>query len=140
MSDDDIAWLMRYCGQSVLMNYNVDESTAYATSIPGALISVFNFSKATDLVERTEFTDEEWEQVLYHEIELGRPVIYSGYKDKSGHTFVLHGYKGGKFYINWGWGGSFDGYFELTALTPGTLDFTERQNAVVGVHDDCNIC
>ena len=138
MSDDDIAWLMRYCGQSVLMNYNTDESTAYATSIPGALISVFNFSKAADLVERTEFTDEEWEQVLYHEIELGRPVIYSGYKDQSGHTFVLHGYKDGQFYINWGWGGDYDGYFTLTALTPGTSDFTERQNAVVGVQPASN--
>ena len=138
MSDDDIAWLMRYCGQSVLMDYNTDESTAYATSIPGALISVFNFSKATDLVEREEFTDEEWEQVLYHEIELGRPVIYSGYKDQSGHTFVLHGYKDGEFYINWGWGGTLDGYFKLTALTPGTSDFTERQNAVVGVQPASN--
>ena len=138
MSDDDIAWLMRYCGQSVLMNYNTDESTAYATSIPGALISVFNFSKATDIVEREEFTDEEWEQVLYHEIELGRPVIYSGYKDQSGHTFVLHGYKDGEFYINWGWGGTLDGYFKLTALTPGTSDFTERQNAVVGVQPASN--
>ena len=138
MSNDDIAWLMRYCGQSVLMNYNTDESTAYATSIPGALISVFNFSKATDIVEREEFTDEEWEAVLYREIELGRPVIYSGYKNQSGHTFVLHGYKDGEFYINWGWGGNLDGYFKLTALTPGTLDFTERQNAVVGVQPASN--
>ena len=50
MSDDDIAWLMRYCGQSVLMNYNLDESTSFASRIPGALISVFNFSKGVDLV------------------------------------------------------------------------------------------
>lgn len=138
MSDDDIAWLMRYCGQSVLMNYNTDESSAYATSIPGALISVFNFSKGADIVNRNEFTDEEWEQALYHEIEQGRPVIYSGYKNKSGHTFVLHGYKDGKFYINWGWGGNLDGYFALTALTPGSMDFTEEQNAVVGVQPASN--
>ena len=138
MSDDDIAWLMRYCGQSVLMNYNTDESTAFATSIPGALISVFNFSKGADLLEREEFTDEEWEQVLYHEIELGRPVIYSGYKDQSGHTFVLHGYNENGFLINWGWGGDYDGYFKLTALTPGSSDFTERQNAVVGVQPASN--
>ena len=138
MSEDDIAWLMRYCGQSVLMNYNIEESSAYASSIPGALISVFNFSKGVDLVNRDEFTDEEWEEALYHEIELGRPIIYSGYKDKSGHTFVLHGYKDGKFYINWGWGGNLDGYFALTALTPGSMDFTENQNAVVGVQPASN--
>ena len=138
MSDDDIAWLMRYCGQSVLMGYNLDESTAYSSYIPGALISVFNFSKGADIVERKEFTDEEWEQALYQEIELGRPVIYSGYNDKTGHTFVLHGYKDGKFLVNWGWGGQMDGYFALTALTPGGMDYTENQNAVVGIQPASN--
>ncbi len=138
MSDDDIAWLMRYCGQSVLMGYNLDESTAYSSYIPGALISVFNFSKGADIVERKEFTDEEWEQALYQEIELGRPVIYSGYNNKTGHTFVLHGYKDGKFLVNWGWGGQMDGYFALTALTPGGMDYTENQNAVVGIQPASN--
>ena len=138
MSEDDIAWLMRYCGQSVLMNYDLDESTSYSSYIPGALISVFNFSKGVDLASREEFTDDEWEQALYKEIELGRPVIYSGFKDKSGHTFVLHGFKDGKFLINWGWGGRMDGYFALTALTPGNMDFTENQNAVVGIQPASN--
>ena len=138
MTNDDIAWLMRYCGQSVLMDYKTDESTSSPSSIPGALISVFNFSKGVDLVDRKEFTDEEWEQALYHEIELGRPVIYSGFKNKKGHTFVLHGYKKGQFYINWGWGGEFDGYFALTSLTPGDNDFTEDQNAVVGIQPASN--
>ena len=138
MTNDDIAWLMRYCGQSVLMDYKTDESTSSPSSIPGALISVFNFSKGVDLVDRKEFTDEEWEQALYHEIELGRPVIYSGFKNKRGHTFVLHGYKNGQFYINWGWGGNLDGYFALTSLTPGDNDFTEDQNAVVGIQPASN--
>ena len=138
MSDDDIASLMRYCGQSVMMNYNLDESLANTTNIPGALISVFNFSKGVDRVEREEFTDEEWEEALYKEIELGRPVIYSGYQGMTGHTFVLHGYKNGQFYINWGWGGDFDGYFALTSLTPSNLDFSEKQEAVVGIQPASN--
>ena len=138
MTNDDIAWLMRYCGQSVMMNYNTDESFASPASIPSALISVFNFSKGVDLVNREEFTDEEWEDVLYKEIEMGRPVIYSGFKDKKGHTFVLHGYKDGQFYINWGWGGNFDGLFALTNLKPGDSDFTEDQNAVVGIQPASN--
>ena len=133
MSDDDIAWLMRYCGQAVSMNYNTDESSAGTGAIPGALISIFNFSKGADLVSREEFSDEEWEQVLYDEIKAGRPVIYSGFSGKSGHSFVLHGYKDGKFYVNWGWGGRMDGYFSLTSLKPGDMDFKDNQNAVVGL-------
>jgi len=142
MTNDDIASLMRYCGQSVLMNYGTDESLANTTNIPGALISVFNFSKGVDRVSREEFTDKEWEELLYKEIELGRPVIYSGFKDKKGHTFVLHGYKEGKFLINWGWGGQYDNvYFALTNLKPGDrddLDFSQNQEAVVGIQPASN--
>ena len=138
MSDDDIAWLMRYCGQSVMMNYGLDESAASVAGLPNALISVFNYSKGVDLVERTEFADEEWEQVLYEEIEMGRPVIYNGFNDMSGHSFVLHGYKDGLFLVNWGWGGQLDGYFALTALTPGDMNYNEKQNAVVGIQPASN--
>ena len=139
MSNDDIAWLMRYCGQAVMMNYGLDESTAFSNTIPGALISVFNFSKGADEVSREEFTDGEWEQALYHEIELGRPVIYSGFSGQTGHTFVLHGYKNGQFYVNWGWGGRMDGYFTLTNLKPAEgSDFSENQTAVVGIQPASN--
>lgn len=51
---------------------------------------------------------------------------------------MLHGYKNGQFYINWGWGGDFDGYFALTSLTPGGNVFTEDQNAVVGIQPASN--
>ena len=133
MNNDDIAWLMRYCGQAVSMKYGVSESSAASGSIPGALISLFNFSKSADVLGREEFSDEEWEQLLYDEIKAGRPVIYSGFSGEAGHSFVLHGYKDGKFYVNWGWGGKMDGYFELTSLKPGDIDFKEKQNAVVGL-------
>ena len=133
MNDDDIAWLMRYCGQAVSMKYDIGESSATSGNIPGALISIFNFSKGANLLGREEFSDEEWEQVLYDEIKAGRPVIYSGFSGEAGHSFVLHGYKDGKFYVNWGWGGRMDGYFELTNLKPGDIDFKEKQNAVVGL-------
>ena len=138
MSNDDIAWLMRYCGQAVIMKYGVTESTAYSSAIPGALISVFNFSKGVDEMIREEFTDEEWEDVIYKEIELGRPVIYNGSSGMTAHSFVLHGYKNGQFYVNWGWGGRMDGYFALTNLKPGDNDFSEKQTAIVGIQPASN--
>ena len=138
MSDDDIAWLMRYCGQAVTMEYGLNESKASTSAIVGALISVFNYSKGADEVSREEFTDEEWEEAIYHEIELGRPVIYNGFSGQTGHSFVLHGYKDGQFYVNWGWGGRMDGYFALTNLKPGDNDFSEKQTAVVGLQPSSN--
>ena len=138
MTDDDIAWLMRYCGQAVVMQYGLEESKAPSSAMPGALISVFNFSKGAEEVSSAEFTDEEWEASLYHEIELGRPVIYNGFSGETGHSFVLHGYKNGQFYVNWGWGGRLDGYFTLTNLNPNGKNYSEKQTAVIGLQPYSN--
>ncbi len=134
MTDDEIAWLMRYCGQSVSMDYNTSESGAAPSFIPSALSSIFGFSKNVKLVVHQDIADAEWEEMMYNEVNLGRPVIYSGFQGTSGHSFVLHGYKEGKFMVNWGWGGDFDGYFTLTNLAPNEyLNWAQDQNAVIGI-------
>lgn len=134
MTDDDIAWLMRYCGQSVMMDYKADESSAAPGNIPYALTSVFGYSKSTKLANRSSYSDNDWEELMYNEVNLGRPVIYSGFQGSSGHTFVVHGYRDGMFMVNWGWSGSFDGYFTLTNLAPNEyMNFSDDQNAVVGI-------
>lgn len=134
MTEDEIAWLMRYCGQSVLMNYSTSESGAAPSNIPSALSSFFGFSKNTRLVVHQDIDDAKWEEMMYNEVNLGRPVIYSGFQGTSGHSFVLHGYKEGKFMVNWGWGGDFDGYFTLTNLAPNEfLNWAQDQNAVIGI-------
>lgn len=135
MTDDDIAWLMRYCGQSVLMDYGISESGAAPSNIPNALISVFGYSKSTKLEMRSSYVEDNWEELIYNEVNLGRPVIYSGFqKEGSGHSFVVHGYRDGKFYVNWGWSGDCDGYFALTNLAPNEyMNFSDDQNAVIGI-------
>ena len=134
MTEDEIAWLMRYCGQSVLMNYSTSESGAAPSNIPSALSSFFGFSKNTRLVVHQDIDDTKWEEMMYNEVNLGRPVIYSGFQGSAGHSFVLHGYKEGKFMVNWGWGGDFDGYFALTNLAPTeSINWSDDQNAVIGI-------
>ena len=136
MSEDEIAWLMRYCGQSVMMDYKSDESSASPSNIPYALISYFGYSKNTKFVSRESFSDEEWEDLIYNEVNLGRPVIYNGILENgiSGHSFVIHGYREGMFMVNWGWSGDCDGYFMLTNLAPNEfMSFNNNQNAVIGI-------
>ena len=59
--------------------------------------------------------------MLYEELSSGRPVLYSGSKNMSGHEFVCDGYDGnGMFHINWGWNGLSNGYFLLNVLDPDT--------------------
>ena len=141
MSDDEIAWLMRYCGQAVQMDYMPSESGARSVDIAGALISTFNFSKTTSLVDRSAYTDEEWEELMYNEISVGHPVIYNGDPGDrdSGHSFILHGYKDGMFYVNWGWSGQCDGYFAITNLSPNeNQHFTENQSAIIAIQPASN--
>lgn len=54
------------------------------------------------------------------ELEAGRPVVYAGYiSSGGGHAFVIDGINAdGYFHINWGYGGQYDGWFDLQVLTP----------------------
>ena len=50
-----------------------------------------------------------------------------------GHSFVLHGYDGQGYYaVNWGWGGSYDGYYLLDAMEPD-YKYNYRQYATIGI-------
>ena len=134
MTDDEIASLMRYCGQSVGIDYGLDNSGAYDARIPGAMIGKFGYDKGLRIVYRNGYNIENWETMIYNELKAGRPVIYGGQSITSGHSFICHGYQDGMFYINWGWDGLFDGYFTLTALNPdGTGSYGQDQTAIIGI-------
>ena len=134
MTDADIARLMLYCGQAVKMDYGTDASGAYVQGIPSAMMSKFGYDNNLRLVFRDAYQLSDWEDLIYNELKEGRPVLYSGFSNNMGHSFVCHGYKDGMFYINWGWDGLFDGYFSLLSLTPGdTKSYTRDQTAIIGI-------
>ncbi len=118
-----VANLMKYCGASVRMNYAnawSGGSGAYSSDVPIALKSYFNYSDETTLKYRSNYSsDAAWEDLVYNELSSSRPVYYSGSNSSGGHAFVCDGYDGsGYYHINWGWSGTSDGYFLLTALDP----------------------
>ena len=139
MSTENIARLMLYCGQAVNMDYGVESSGAIPQEEVSALKRVFGYSRDARFVYSNDYSAADWEQLLYDELKSGRPVIYNGYtKDNEGHTFVVHGYEDGCFYINWGWGGQGDGYFELTNLVSGDAHYSQGHCATIGIHSSVN--
>ena len=62
-------------------------------------------------------------------------LYYAGWTDSqyvSGHGFVCDGYQDDSFFhFNWGWGGSYDGYFNIDNLIVGGGDFTTMHEAVI---------
>lgn len=118
---DAVAQLMLACGLSVNMKYSPSASSAYSSAVPEALKNNFGYGEYTDIYYREYLPVAKWESIIYEELSLGRPVYYSGNDRVTGHAFVIDGYQGGgMWHVNWGWGGQSNGYYRLSALTPGT--------------------
>ncbi len=112
-----VANLMFACGVSVDMMYSPSSSGAY--SPVNGLIDYLGYHEKTAEFNRSAYQAAEWESMVYQELLERRPVYYSGASQEGGHAFVCDGYsQDGYFHINWGWGGAYDGYFALSALSP----------------------
>lgn len=128
-----VAKLMRYCGQAVEMDYTRKESLAHIET--NLITSYFGYSSNMRTVSRSDYTSDEWNKLIYRELSDRRPVLYSGgaysvkretgYMDYERHQFICDGYDGnGLFHFNFGWGGTYDGYF-LISLTEELRDNDE---------------
>lgn len=128
-----VANLMSACGIAVDMQYNLEGSSASDTYIAYALTHFFNYDTNTRYLKRDFFSDEDWEDLIYTELQQKRPVIYGGQAPQGGHQFICDGYDGnGFFHINWGWAKLADGYYRLSALEPyiqGTGGFEGGYNS-----------
>ena len=139
---DAVAWLMLYAGCAAHMQYGLNASSTSDPYIPTALNEYFNYD--AKLVYRSDYEQQDWEEMIYQELAAGRPLIYNGRAGTGGgHSFVCDGYAYGDLYhINWGWGGLGDGYFVLSVLNPyaGGIGSTTSlegynidQTAVIGI-------
>lgn len=156
------AWLCYQVGIAIDMHYTrngsggfmITEYTHECTSDPVYEDMATEFRiprhfgyKYRDAALRREYSDSAWVAELLADIDAARPIHYAGwyYNEEgtaieSGHAFVLDGYvrRGGELYyhVNWGWGGSGNGWFLLDALDPGNMTFDDLQGAILGLEPD----
>lgn len=140
----ETAKLVRYCAQSVKMNFG--KSSSGATSQRNAFVKYFGFDKDAQQLARTDYTAAEWENIVYNELAQGRPVYISAHKTSGGHAFVCDGYTDGLYHINWGWRGHQNGYFALNALNDdnaggtgaavGDEGYTMNLQVMIGLQPD----
>ena len=115
---DAVALLMKACGYSVQMDYGTSASGAVTAYVADALKTYFGYSKSIYFTNRSSYYMSEWQEFIYNQLKEYGPVQFSGRNSSGGHSFVCDGFKGGLFHFNWGWGGSSDGYFQLSSLNP----------------------
>ena len=114
-----ISKLLKYCGYAAKMSYGTVSSSAYTSNMLNGLISYFGYNPYAYIADRGNYTIVEWDALIYNELAAGRPVLYAGSSTGSGHQFVVDGADtSGKYHVNWGWGGRYDGYYTLNVLNP----------------------
>lgn len=141
-----VATLMYHCGVAVEMNYNCDNqgsSGAYVIDYGGgrasaekALKTYFGYaSTITGKSWNSNVSTTTWKNILKNELNNYRPILYAGYSSSGGgHAFICDGYDSNDmFHFNWGWGGSSNGFFALTALTSSGFNYSNNQQAVIGI-------
>lgn len=128
-----VATLMRDCGYSVNMQYSSEGSAASDMYIPSALTYNFGYdSLAVNFLFRDFTADDEWYSTIYTELTAKRPVIFSGQSKDDGHCFVLDGVDtDGKVHVNWGWGGQYDGFYDMDVFKEG-YEYTSLQAIAYG--------
>ena len=124
-----VATLMRYCGQASRMGYGPSGSGAMCEDQVVAM-RMFGYNPATCLIDRNDYSAQEWRDMMVADLVAHRPILYAGFGGDSGHAFVVCGYNGSRFYIDWGWEGSWNGYFALDAF----LDYNTNQQMITELY------
>jgi hypothetical protein len=148
-SNNAVATLMYQVGVSVDMNYSPQSSGAYVISAESpvtncaeyALETYFDYSSALQGVKRLNYNQTQWLNLLKSELDASRPILYAGFGTGGGHCFVADGYDNNDYiHFNWGWGGSYDGFFQINALNPsgtgtggGDGGYNSGHQAVIGI-------
>ena len=117
---DAVGNLMAYVGQAVGMGYGPSSGAGFGSNVSTAFSTYFGYDDSAYMAYRSDYTIDEWFDLIYEEIAAGHPVGFAGWNTAGGHSFVLDGFDGESlFHLNWGWGGGSDGWFLLGVLNPG---------------------
>jgi len=132
-----VAELCLAAGASVNMNYNAAASGANSDRVAPALRDIFGYDSSIGYLH--DATDDiiasVWVLRLKKEFDAGRPVYYAGSTQTSGHAFLMDGYTvtgdNVYFHLNWGWNGSYNGWFLITRLRPVDENYSSYSNDMV---------
>lgn len=93
-------------------------------------------------VETYYYSDSAWNSLIDIELAQGHPLYYDGSDSTGGHAFVCDGSSlNGMYHFNWGWAGSYDGFYPTNRLNLGgggdganaTYTFNRDQGAIFGI-------
>ena len=144
-----VATLMYHCGVVSEMAYSPYGSGTSNNLMLAGMVNHFGYDPGVQVLIKDCMTDAAFVSGIVDELEQGRPVMFSARTIKDeGHAFVGDGVDAdGLIHINWGWYGSCDGYFRVSAMDPegqgigGSLSdeaYTEQVHAFTHIRPNVN--
>ena len=115
-------------------------NVSYQHVIKG-MIAHFDYNPNVQFLQKASYNDATWREMVYTEIDEGRPVLYFGYRTTLndgttgahvGHAFVMDGYDAeGRVRVIWGFQPEeYNSYFSFDLLSPRIYGDTPYE------HDD----
>ena len=137
-----VATLMRYCGQAAKMDYDNANNGGSGATCEDQLdgMKLFSYNSGATCIDRDDYSATQWNAMMQEDLAAGRPILYAG--DDSwagGHAFVVDGWNGSKYHINWGWSGDGDNYFALDAFSVDGYTFKYYQQMLYQVYPEGSV-
>ena len=103
-------------------------NVSYDQIIKG-MVAFFDYNPNMQFLQKERYTDADWREMVYTELDEGRPVLYFGYRTvlndgtqnaHVGHAFVMDGYDSeGRVRIIWGFQPEeYNSWFSFDLLSP----------------------
>lgn len=139
--NDELSKICFHGGVAAKMYWSPQGSGAWPDDVAFGLINYFGYQDNISLEEKEYYPENEWKDMLRSQIDNKKPIFYVGYTDEAGHAWNCDGYQGDDhFHMNWGWGGSGNGFYTLDALgtsaTPGSSEgnYNQYQHALFDIY------
>lgn len=127
--NSEVAKLLYHLGITLNMGWSGSSSN----SAPNAFHfkKFWKYSLSARGAMKSMYSNTQWENLIRAELDAGRVVVASG----GSHIYLIDGYQTTpslKFHINFGWGGLYDGYYNIHNVIAGSSNYTPG-NIIIGI-------
>lgn len=115
-----VARLMADVGLMMQLQYSANGTGGYVDELPELAHEYMYYKSGASYIMRRDYSGD-WFQLIKGQIDKGLPVLYGACTkdEKGGHQFLISGYNAaGYVYVNWGWGGEWNSFFDVDDLFP----------------------
>ena len=133
--------VQRKAAAELMFIYGMARGSGGGSGFSRVITNHFDYDRSIESHQRRFYTDADWEALIRKELDAGFPVFYYGNYPTDApssdgyHAFVVDGYDNeGKFHANWGWNGSYDGWYFINDFDPKAPASTYAgENVVINI-------